>query len=50
MLVSVVGSTTTPGGHSGLMEESLGEPNQGEHKGRQNVATSPDSAQKRPNP
>ena len=26
-----------------------GEPDQGEHTGRQNVATSPDSAQKRPN-
>ena len=46
MLVSVVGSTTAPGGHSGLMEESL---TRGEHTGRQNVATSPDSAQKRPN-
>ena len=26
-----------------------GEPDQGEHTGRQNAATSPDSAQKRPN-
>ena len=26
-----------------------GEPDQGEHTGRQNVATSPDSAQKHPN-
>ena len=43
MLVSVGFDDHTRRTHGG------GEPDQGEHTGRQNVATSPDSAQKRPN-
>ena len=43
---SVVGSTTT---HGGTQRVDGGEPDQGEHTGKQNVATSPDSDQKLPN-